>query len=406
MFFRLSIFLKFLVFLLFIWSIASLYFFGNSDIQSTSGIAPYITSIIVTLIEILAILVTIFNFKILVFNNICRIVILWSVFMFLNVLLNSSNILFDLREVIWWPSVFLIFFSIFYKRNLEFKFNFIIKGMVALFLILFIQFVLIRFSNIEFSLATGGLSLNHVFYVVLLSPFIFLITNKTWKYILMFLAIVAALISFKRSAMICMFLIFLISIYFDFIKDKKGSFFSKIFIVIIVIVGLSSLYEHLNSGSDDYITNRLTSISDDGGSGRTDIYAIVFNSFENQFFENQLMGAGHNGVRNSGIVWETRGITNQNLSSHNDFIEVIYDYGIIGIIIYLFFIKKVISNTFKIRKINIKLFQANIVSLVMFIVMSMVSHLILYPTYFAYLVILWAITASYLHKIKRNNYEG
>jgi O-antigen ligase len=194
----------------------------------------------------------------------------------------------------------------------------------------------------------------------------------------------------------------LISIYFDYIRDQRGNFFSKIFIVFIVVIGLSGLYDHFNSRSDDYITNRLSSIQDDGGSGRVDIYNTVFNSFEKQFFENKLMGVGHNGVRNSGIVWETRGVANQNLSSHNDFIEIIYDYGVIGIIIYLFFIKSVISNTLKIRKLDSRLFQANIVSLIMFLVMSMVSHLILYPTYFAYLVILWAITASYLHQNKAN----
>lgn len=398
-------FFRFLIFLLFIWSIVSLYFFGNSDVQQVGGIAPYITSIIVSLIEVFAIITIVFNFKILVFSNICRTVMLWYVYVFLNVLLNSANVLFDLREVIWWPSVFLIFFAVFYGKFLNVRFNFLLKSMIFLLVILFVQFILIRFSTVGFSIITGGKSLNHVFYVILLTPFIFLLRNKTWKYLLFSLAIVAALISFKRSAMICMFLMLLVSIYFDYIKDQRGNFFSKIFIGFIVVIGLSGLYEHFNSRSDDYITNRLSSIQDDGGSGRVDIYNTVFNSFEKQFFENKLMGVGHNGVRNSGIVWETRGVANQYLSSHNDFIEIVYDYGIIGIIIYFFFIKSVIYNTLKIRKLDSKLFQANIVSLIMFLVMSMVSHLILYPTYFAYLIILWAITASYLHQNKRT-YEG
>jgi hypothetical protein len=324
----------------------------------------------------------------------------------LNVLLNSSNVLFDLREVLWWPSIFLLFFSIFYKGNLDFKFNHLVKWMVVLFLVMFVQFVMIRFSSVGFSLITGAASLNHVFFVVLLSPFIFLLKNKIWKYILFFLAIIAALLSFKRSALICMSLMPLISIYFDYIKGVKGSFFSKIFIGIMILIGLSGVYDHFNSRTDDYMTSRLVSIQDDGGSGRVDIYKTVFHDFEKQFLENQLMGVGHNGVRNSGIVWVAGDVSHQNLSSHNDFIEVIYDYGIIGFIIYIFFIRLIFNNTKYVKGIDKGLYQANIISLVLFFVMSMVSHLILYPTYFAYLVIIWAITASKLHRHKRISYEG
>lgn len=397
---------RFLIFLLFIWSTFSLYLIGNSDVQSTSGFAPYVASTVVSIIELAAILTTIFNLKILIFSNICRVVILWSLYVILNVLLNSSNVLFDLREVLWWPSIFLLFFSIFYKGNLDFKFNHLVKWMVVLFLVMFVQFVMIRFSSVGFSLITGAASLNHVFFVVLLSPFIFLLKNKIWKYILFFLAIIAALLSFKRSALICMSLMPLISIYFDYIKGVKGSFFSKIFIGIMILIGLSGVYDHFNSRTDDYMTSRLVSIQDDGGSGRVDIYKTVFHDFEKQFLENQLMGVGHNGVRNSGIVWVAGDVSHQNLSSHNDFIEVIYDYGIIGFIIYIFFIRLIFNNTKYVKGIDKGLYQANIISLVLFFVMSMVSHLILYPTYFAYLVIIWAITASKLHRHKRISYEG
>lgn len=62
-----------------------------------------------------------------------------------------------------------------------------------------------------------------------------------------------------------------------------------------------------------------------------------------------------------------------------------------------------LRNVVRSRHISKSFFRANVACTLIFFVMSAVSQLFLYPTYFAYIVAIWAITQSilsYERKIK------
>ena len=77
------------------------------------------------------------------------------------------------------------------------------------------------------------------------------------------------------------------------------------------------------------------------------------------------------------------------LSAHNDFLEVLYDYGLIIFILYLALWYYVIKRLVYHIRINSIYSLPYFCSFAIFLLLSMVSHLILYASYFNYLVMFW-----------------
>jgi O-antigen ligase len=200
-------------------------------------------------------------------------------------------------------------------------------------------------------------------------------------------------LSFKRSAFIYLALALCVLVYFDFIKNTKNNMLLRCFYLIILGLGLYFLVDYIITLTDGFILTRLESIQDDGGSGRTVIYERMLNIYsDNSLFE-QIFGVGFDKAK---ILYSHS--HGAQYSAHNDFIEMLLDFGIIGLSIYLVIILDIYFLIKRSIILGENYYQANIVAFLCFLVMSMVSHLFLYPTYFAYLMILWAVTEGLLYK--------
>jgi len=102
----------------------------------------------------------------------------------------------------------------------------------------------------------------------------------------------------------------------------------KLLTIVILAVFVSFLY---TKGYMDLLLYRIENDEIGGGSGRTEIWRIKFDSFTTQAnpFE-WLMGMGYTGGRHIGWGSEQRAF-------HNDFLAFFVDYGIAGLIVFLFF---------------------------------------------------------------------
>ena len=79
----------------------------------------------------------------------------------------------------------------------------------------------------------------------------------------------------------------------------------------------------------------------------------------------------------------------------NDFLEMLVDYGVIGLLLYILIIISFISEMMYSRRRGLlSMFQLSLISLSSFIIMSLISHLFLYPTFIAYLMIAFGIAAG------------
>lgn len=222
---------------------------------------------------------------------------------------------------------------------------------------------------------------NIIFYSLMLVPWIAHIHNNWPKWIIIILLLLCTFLSLKRSSTIIMGVTVAIMYYFDFLYNKKlklTTFFTG-FLIIISLV--SVLYFMSNNVA--IVTQRFESIEDDGGNGRNKIYEDVYNRYISSSPKKQILGHGFDGVRR-----DSQSIVP--LSAHNDFLETMYDFGAIGLLFYVLIHLSLIKWTISLYRARSQLACPVLISYVCFFVMSMVSHLILYPTYFGLLTAFWA----------------
>ncbi len=269
--------------------------------------------------------------------------------------------------------------------------------------------------------------LSAIYYLLLLLPFVMMIRRKTVVWLLVTVIWCVVLLSLKRTA----FLSFLLCIPVYFITDmlvhkrewKNSAFLGghslAALLMALCFVCISTnipavVREHI----DDFRSNiavsfstetgstegkksettkaeepransntptmleRMASIESDGGSGRVEIWLHTIDMIEESEPAELLFGHGFNTVyRHSSLK----------LSAHNDILEIIYDYGFVGLAAYAAFCVYLLCYFFRVLRYKPALAAPYLVSGALFACMTMVSHLIIYPTYFLFLCAFWGI---------------
>lgn len=226
---------------------------------------------------------------------------------------------------------------------------------------------------------------NTVFYYVLVVPWLLLFKNKLLRRLSIAILLILAVLSLKRSAVIialsCSFAVFVFN-------QKKSNY--RLLWMAAVIILFCGVYKIVGDMAEVInVTDRFEAMSEDEGNGRLGIYSDVFAQYLDSDLFSQLFGHGYNMVS----------VVLKGTSAHNDFLEVLYDYGIIGFILFIYLHIRVAKTTYKLHKRRSSYFIPYLVSFIIFVVMSMVSHLIIYPTYFCCLVAFWA----YIESMKMHN---
>lgn len=167
---------------------------------------------------------------------------------------------------------------------------------------------------------------NNVGYIFLsVLPLLFLFKDKQIiEYGLLLYCTAFMMMSMKRGAMIIALLGILIILKGSRKAVSRSVINVKSIFLTIVIFGFI-YYVYVNYlGTNDYFLNK---IDDGGGSGRTDTYYILLNTFANRFdFLSMLFGEGANStIKIAGNY------------AHNDWLEILINQGLLGIVIYLFY---------------------------------------------------------------------
>lgn len=275
----------------------------------------------------------------------------------------------------YWCWIYFISFSMFSVKKIEN--NFFDNCVLFVSILLFISFNYNHISRSSIGLLVGD---NSVFYPLMLLPWISCTNNTIKRWLMVLLVSVCAIIALKRSGII----ILLVSISLLYYKDfLHGNLLQpmKLILGIVVILGGFVVYQSMSSSISD-VSQRFKMLEDDGGNGRKEIYEDVINRYKTGNIIEILIGRGFNSVTGTD--------TTRALSAHNDFLEVLYDFGLIGFFFYLLIHLSLIKWIVSLFRARSQLAFPVLISYICFIVMSMVSHLILYPTYFGLLVSFWA----------------
>jgi len=379
-----------------IFSIGTLISFGEEKFGFNSGFIPDIS---MAIIEIISIIVITTNIKKFQFKGIPKISMIWMLLILITCINVTENLDKVIVSVLFWPLVLLAFHSIFKNTNISIqKF---LKFWFAL--AIFTSVLVYQISVFKTGLLSNyGISatINYIFYPLLITPWILLYNNKKIILFWLFLILTLSLFSVKRSAILIIVLIAGIYIFNVYFKNTKKQLITKILVIVVILFASLKVYNFVDSLNNSYLSSRFENVLDDEGSGRLDVYRSVIQLQKESEFANWIIGHGHNGVQKDNFVKSDNTGEARNLSAHNDLLEVLYDYGIIGLILYLYFIVLIIKRFFYLKKTDSPFFLAYTSSLIIFLIMSFGSHLILYPTYFIFLTSFWGAIEGV---IDRNN---
>ncbi len=169
---------------------------------------------------------------------------------------------------------------------------------------------------------------NNAGYVVLaVLPSLLVLSKKpVLQYVCIGICVFFVILAMKRGAILCAG-IFLIM--FTWHKMSKTSGTKRVLVIFAALLGLYLLTSIISKeiANSDYFQLRIEQTLEGESSGRNEIYQAFFNHFINDAnVFNQLFGYGANGT--------IKLFPNY---AHNDWLEILTNQGLLGIVIFLFY---------------------------------------------------------------------
>lgn len=314
----------------------------------------------------------IFSYRRMLFSQIEKLFLYYALIVILELMVHGISAA-ELINELYFPLIFIGAYESYKNADKKCK-NRIVLMQGIMTGILFLMFVYATFSLGK----TNGLYLNSCYYLVFSLPFILMQKKKIVVYGGILICLFPAVITSKRGA----FLAIIIATAFYMLGEMKRESMTRqkmgrIFIIGVAIAfGLYYLMNNYGTG----ILNRISSIGDDGGSGRLEIYAYMYSSIKQNSILQHIIG--HGAYTSTTILGN---------AAHNDFLEVYWSYGIVGFISYLLLFIGIIRERKAIKMYCPELYPIYNGSIVIFIIISFISQIIFVPSYSSLLCMFWAL---------------
>ena len=231
--------------------------------------------------------------------------------------------------------------SLYYLRNQ----NPISPGKIVFWLFLPIYLCSFLDNFLQFRVVGGysedvflhGVNVSYNF--VILTPLaLFAYKDKKWiGSLLMLLLSILVFLCAKRGAILCQGLIILIFFFRSPYKFDRRVFFALCLGGLLVSIPVVSRIQNME-------VSPLDRFEDSSGSGRAQIYTKIFDGVMRSSFGSLLFGHG---------FYATSDYTKQSLEfniavvAHNDWLEVAYDFGLVGLILYLSILLSILRSVIK-----------------------------------------------------------
>ena len=349
-----------------------------------------VSTIATILLIFIALVPSVFLFKTLVRSGLNAIVLAFMIVCLLSSFIYGGNkdtwIIKQVLFIMFWESIlFLYYFLAYYNRR-------VISENVLMYMLLFIPLTLMFIvSNIlrsGLSLAPDKVANNNIFYLLTLLPWLMLLRNRALRLFFIMFIMTMCVYSLKRSAIFISAFCSAYYVYHDYLKNGKRV--RSLVLGMLAVVVAILLFSYANKVSSGTAFQRIQSMEEDKGSGRLIRYMDVWELIKREKSADKiLLGHGYRTVEDQ---------LGAHKSAHNDFLEVIYDYGVIGVILFTLMHIALIRRVRYLSRIKSPVYPGYFISYVIFLIMSLVSHLVIYPTYFIFLTSYWGAVEGGLIK--------
>jgi len=155
------------------------------------------------------------------------------------------------------------------------------------------------------------------------------------------LSLVVLILNASRGALLAAGVATIIAIAFSKLKMN-----GKIIVVSILIIGLIYLYQN---SYFDLLQYRFENENTEGGNGRSYIWNIKLRAFFNGNPLSMLFGYGYDGGLTLGYNGVKRG-------THNDYLAILFDYGFIGLCMFVVMLVKPVIEALKVSNVRISVY--------------------------------------------------
>ncbi len=282
-------------------------------------------------------------------------------------------------SVMWLFFIFVIYNMFITEKDL----NFIVFATILTAIILSIIQI--------YGLVTPGLNLdvaatNSIYYILGIVPFVFLTSNIWIRFLGLGFISCAIIISGKSTCLIALFFIWLLFIV-KFLSKQNISKSKLITRLVLIIVFMFAVFKivsiYIMDGDTASIFTNTWEELISGGNGRADIYSATWEAFVSSPTIKQIFGHGFNSIN---LVI--------GIGTHNDFLMVLYNYGLIGFILYLYFWFSLIKGIIYLKKANSKFLLAYEVSIIVYFFISMASNVLNTQVQFLLLCMFWGLCSQ------------
>lgn len=255
---------------------------------------------------------------------------------------------------------------------------------------IFIGFML---QSGEYSTSTGAVA--DVYYILGLIPIILIYTKKH-KIIPLLVSAFAVLISAKRTGIV-LFLLMVAAFYIIIgIQSKRDIFkrFKNLFAFGIILFVFIILFDIINSEFNEYLLYKIEKmLYENDTAGRDLIWKHLIGAMSESSLFNWFLGHG------DGAVSDLLGT-----NAHNDFLEILYNMGLVPCILYIAFYIQCIIEAIKMFKMNYEYTAHFVMSIICSIGVAMFSFYFIAPTYvICGMICITLILKDFRNKISPNN---
>lgn len=297
----------------------------------------------------------------------------------------------ELADSIMWISVLFWAYKISYESDNIFTYAPLLAWFIPLFTITFLNVrMFILFDEGDDAMRATA------YYPMMLLPLALLNKNILIRWGLIIITLITILLSSKRGGFVTLF-VGLAVYYYVRLLNKKSFFRILLFIVggVVIYFAMMNFMEFFIAENDLTILDRLANASEDMGSGRDEVWVNTWAMIMHSDPFSMMFGHGFNAVYSD---------SNLELSAHNDFLEIIYDFGFVGFIIYMALYVKLYKYYKKMKKYMPEIASPFAASIAIALSLSMVAHLVINPMQFMFLTMFWGFCIAECDKcIQKNN---
>lgn len=259
------------------------------------------------------------------------------------------------------PCTLLIFYKISRDEQIT-DFLWFISGAFAVMAFLYYSNISTFRINILLGDEDAEMMTSDIYFLIGLLPAILIILNKKLSFIPFLILFFLTILSGKRGAMISVAAMAFIYYITDMGFKKRGNLI-KIILLLLLVVASVYLIVYVDGSYGTRSAERLGGISEDGGSGRTNIWRrVLFGIGQSGFFQ-LMFGHGFNSI------YDLLG-----MRAHNDFLDIFYCQGFISFVMLISVYVSLIVVNIKMYKLKYQYARILTCALVDSLMCSMVSY--------------------------------